>query len=133
MRRLFRNSRRAVLNRLAINRIADHRNERGWIWIFGDEHQVPALIFWTNDDTVEASDIVLAPAEAFKHWRAFAGIRLVGLNARRLATVLVCRALAQTHQVEHVDRPLIRQRLESGKLFFCRIDQIAHAGSVRVG
>ncbi len=72
----------AVLHRFAIDRIADHLDEGGDAWIFGDEAVIPALLLRADQHQLEPALPDDAAAEALEHRAAFAPIGRIGLARR---------------------------------------------------
>src|SRR5262249_13134706 len=93
-----------VLYRLAINGVADHLDESGDAWIFGDEAVVPPLLRWSNQHQFESALPHNPSSEPLENRPALAPICRIGLCSARLAAIGIGSLLAQPHQVQHVDR-----------------------------
>ena len=65
-------------------------------------------------------------AEAQKHRPALAPVGRIGLGPGRRAAIRIVGALAQPHEIEHVDRARALVGAEGGEGLFCRIDMAGH-------
>src|SRR4029078_4052457 len=77
----------AMLHRFAVDRIADHLDESGNAWIFGNEAMIPALVLRADQHSFEwtlADDLATKPRE---HRAALAAIGGIGFRACRRAAV----------------------------------------------
>ena len=118
----------AVLDRFAVDRIADHLGERRNAWVFGDEAVVPALLCRPDQHQLEPPLPDDPATQPLEHRPAFPAIGGIGFRPRRLAAIGIGRLLAQPDQIEHVDRPGPVIGLELRENFLGRID-VAHAAS----
>src|SRR5581483_7532472 len=116
----------AMFHRLAVDGIADHFDEGANARIFRDEAVIPVFALRPDQHQFEAALPCHLAAKAREHRTALAAVGRVGLRARRRSSVGVRRAVAQLHQIEHVNGTGAIALAKLGECFLGRIDVTCH-------
>ena len=93
-----------VLDRFAVDGVADHRDESGDARVLGDEAEIPALLRWSDQHLLEAAAPDDRSAEARENRLALPPVSRISLGPGRVTPVRIGRMSAQFDQIEHMDR-----------------------------
>src|SRR5271168_2449318 len=118
-----------VLDRFAVDGVANHGDEGGDNRVLGDEAEIPALRRRPDQGVLEGAAPDDRPPEARENRPALSPVGGIGLSPGRVAPVRIGRMSAQFDQVEHMDwaGPVVSAK--GGESLFGWIDVTAHATS----
>src|SRR5262245_17626531 len=116
-----------MLDRLTIDRVADHGDEGVNGGILGDEALVPLLLDGSDEHQLKSASPDDATAEAREDGMALAPVAGIGFGARGFAPIRIGGLVAEAYEIEHMDRPGPIVRAEGCKSLLSRVDMAGHA------